>query len=360
MYPSLSVAVELQRDAESEFLYVGRVQGVERTLSERARIPYQAIEVGAIRGMNPITAASNLSRLFRAISHVREIIRDFQPHAIFATGGYVSAPVIWAGAIEHIPSVLYLPDLEPGWAIRATARWATRIAVSFSEVTKFFSRDRVVVTGYPVRSKFYTTERGKARERFQLDPNAHVVTIFGGSRGAQRINEAVAKNLDDLARLAQLVLITGTDDEKWMKDRVNALSLGSRVRVFGYLDEEFVDALAAADIVVSRAGAATLGEFPALGLPAILVPYPYAGKHQKQNAQFLVERGAALEIDNDDLADALVPTLKRLFDEPAELSKMRDASRKLAMPNAARNIAAVLKTIAGSSEGGIPMPPPMN
>lgn len=360
MYPSLSVAADLQRDAETRVLYVGRAEGIEKELSDRAQIPFQAVEIGAIRGMGIFAAASNLSRLFRAISRVRSIIRDFQPNAIFATGGYVSAPAIWAGALERIPSVLYLPDLEPGWAIRATAPWATRIAVSFPEVKKFFARGKVLVTGYPVRSRFFSTDRAKAREHFQLDPDARVITVFGGSRGARRINEAVVKNLGHLTRLVQLVLITGKDDESWMKDQVQQLSLRSHVRVFGYLDEEFVDALAAADVVVSRAGAATLGEFPALGLPAILVPYPYAGKHQKQNARFLVERGAAIEIDNDLLADALVPAVKKLFDEPDALSGMRDASRKLAVPNAAANIVALLKAIAIPSGAGIPMPQSVN
>ncbi len=349
MYPSLSVAAELQRDAANSFLYIGREQGIEKILSERAQIPYQAIEVGAIRGVGAIAAASNLARLFGAISRVRAIIRNFRPNAIFATGGYVSAPVIWASTMERIPSLLYLPDLEPGWAIRATERWATRIAVSFPEVTKFFSKSKVMVTGYPVRQRFYSIDRAQARERFRLDPNSRVVTVFGGSRGARRINEAVAKNLADLAQLAQLLLITGKEDEMWMRDRARQLSLQSRIRVFGYLDDEFVDALAAADVVVSRAGAAILGEFPALGLPAILVPYPYAGKHQKQNARFMAQLGAAIEIDNDALSDSLVPTLKRLFADPNTLNTMRDASRKLAVPDAARNIAALLHRIAVKS-----------
>jgi UDP-N-acetylglucosamine--N-acetylmuramyl-(pentapeptide) pyrophosphoryl-undecaprenol N-acetylglucosamine transferase len=315
VYPSLSVAAELQRDAANSFLYVGREQGIEKILSERAQIPFQSIEVRAIRGAGAIEAAANLAQLFGAISRARAIIRDFRPNAIFATGGYVSAPVIWASALEHVPSLLYLPDLEPGWAIR-NGTMGNSNRVSFPEVTKSFTNAKVSVSGYPVRQRFYSTNRTQARERFQLDSNSRVVTIFGGSRGARRINEAVAENLADLAPLAQLLLITGKDDESWMRDRVQMLSLQSRIRVFGFLDDEFVDALAAADVVVSRAGAAVLGEFPVLGLPSILVPYPFAGKHQKQNARFMSQLGAAIEIDNDALSDLLVPTLKRLFSDP--------------------------------------------
>jgi UDP-N-acetylglucosamine--N-acetylmuramyl-(pentapeptide) pyrophosphoryl-undecaprenol N-acetylglucosamine transferase len=256
--------------------------------------------------------------------------------------------VIWASALEHVPSILYLPDLEPGWAIRATARWATRIAVSFDEARKFFPRAKVVVTGYPVRPEFTRTNRGDARRKFQLAADAPTLTVFGGSRGAHRINETISNHLSALAHIAQLILITGPDDETWMKNLVATMELDSRVRVFSYLDEDFADALAAADIVVSRAGAATLGEFPALGLPSILVPYPFAGKHQKQNANFLVKHGAAIEIDNENLEQQLVPTLKRLFATRAELDTMSRAARALAVPNAAENMAGLLKEIAAS------------
>lgn len=333
-------------------MYLGRADGIEKKLAERAQIPFQPIDVGAFRGMGAISAARNLTKLFGAISRTRGIIRDFQPHAIFATGGYVSAPVIWAGALEQVPSVLYLPDLEPGWAIRATARWATRIAVSFDEVKKFFPPDKVVVTGYPVREQFTCTDRGDARRKFQLAADVPTLTVFGGSRGAHRINETISNHLSALAQIAQLILITGKDDETWMKNLVATMELASRVHVFGYLDEDFADALAAADIVVSRAGAATLGEFPILGLPSILVPYPFAGKHQQLNADFLVKHGAAIEIANENLERELVPTLKKLFSSPDELSEMGRAARALAVPKAAENMAALLKDIATLSPLG--------
>lgn len=357
MYPGLAVVAEIQKQqarglgdtSRPEFLYVGRVKGIEQTLSQRAGIPFQPIDVGGIRGVSTSTAARNLWRSFKSVGKVRAIIRTFKPNAIFATGGYVSAPVIWASALEKIPSVVYLPDLEPGWAIRASARWATRIAISFPEVAKFFPREKSVVTGYPVRAGFYQTDRAGARRKFDLDPNAHTVTIFGGSRGAHRINEAVAANLADLTRLSQLIIITGRDDEEWVNSKVPD-GWRARVRVFGYLDDDFPSALAAADVVVARAGAATLGEFPALGLPAVVVPYPFAGQHQERNAKFLVEHGAAIQVDDLHLRRDLVPMLKKLLDAPEQLKAMGDAARRLAQPNAAANIASLLYSMAKSNE----------
>lgn len=346
MYPSLSVARALQRDpgAAPSFLYLGRADGIEGKLVEHAQIPFQAIDVGAFRGMGPVSMARNLARLVSAIGRCRAIIREFRPNAIFATGGYVSAPVIWASALERVPSLLYLPDLEPGWAIRASARWATRIAVSFDEVARFFPRRKVVTTGYPVRPEFARTNQTLARQKFQLDPAERTITIFGGSRGAKSINQAVARNLSELAHLGQLILITGKEDEAWLTEL--SRQFGRRVRVFGYLDEDFVDALAAADVVVSRAGAATLGEYPALGLPAVLVPYPFAGKHQKLNADFLVRRGAAVEIANQDLERDLLPALEQLFASTVQVERMNRAARALAVPDAADRMAKVLREIA--------------
>ncbi len=316
-------------------------------MATRAQVAFQSIQVGAVRGLAPWTAARNLWHVYQSIGRVRAMIRSFKPTAVFATGGFVSTPVIWAGAVEHIPSVIYLPDLEPGWAIRSTAGWASRVAVSFPEVEKHFARGKVVVTGYPVRSEFFNIDKTNARNKFNLDPSTRTVTIFGGSTGAHHINQVAVANLRALAQTAQIILITGHNDETWVKGETTRLpsDLRAGMRIFGYLDEDLPHALAAADVVVARAGAATLGEFPALGLPAILVPYPYAGKHQERNAQFLVAHGAADRVEDAALKDGLVPALKKLLDAPERLKRMGGAMRSLAQPRAASNIAALLYSI---------------
>ncbi len=354
MYPALAVVAELQtrgNPANNAFLYVGRAGAIEERLAQQAHIPFQGIDVGGVRGLAPWTAVHNASRLLKSISRVRAIVRAFKPDAVLATGGYVSAPVVWASAAEHVPSVIYLPDLEPGWAVRATAFWATRVAVSFPEVARHFSRGKAVVTGYPVRAEFFNTQQHSARQAFQLDPDARTVTIFGGSRGAHHLNQAVVTNLTRLAELAQLILITGREDEDWAKQQVGSVSpdLCSRVRVFGYLDERLPAALAAADAVVARAGAATLGEFPALGLPAVLVPYPYAGQHQERNARYLVDRGAAVRVEDAVLAQQLVPVLESLFTTRGKLDAMSKAARALSQSRAAANIADLMQSLRGAA-----------
>jgi UDP-N-acetylglucosamine--N-acetylmuramyl-(pentapeptide) pyrophosphoryl-undecaprenol N-acetylglucosamine transferase len=350
VYPALTVANAIPARDDNAFLYLGRANSVEARLARRAHIPFEAIATGQVRGKAPWTIAQSLWRMYRSVGAVRAIIRRFQPDAIFVTGGYVSAPVIWAGAAEEIPSVIYLPDLAPGWAIRATAPWATRVAVSFPQVTRHFAPDKAVVTGYPMRAEFFTTDQRRARAKFQLDPNARTLAIFGGSSGAHHINRAVVANYVALAERAQVIHLTGKNDEEWVRREVEQLSqdLESRVRVFGYLDDDLPDALAAADLAVARAGAATLGEFPALGLPAILVPGPFAGQFQEPNARFMVERGAVVKVDDAALSRDLLPTIRKLLDAPEQLKKMCDAMRALANPNAAANIANLLRDLVAT------------
>lgn len=330
----------------AEVAYVGRPSSIEERLARHAGLSFLPIQVGGIRGLAPGTALQNAAKLLRSVGRAREIIRSFKPDVIFCTGGYVSAPAVWAGAAEHVPTLIYLPDLEPGWAIRATAQWATCVAVSFDQVTKYFRR--AVVTGYPVRRKFFEVRRIEARQHFRLDPNARTVTIFGGSQGAHQINVAVVKNLVALAHLTQAIHITGRNDHAGVLEQVRSLpdALQARVRVFDYLDEELPDALAAADVAVARAGAGTLGEFPALGLPALLVPYPHAGRHQELNARFLTDAGAAVRIEDAHLEGELVPTLKHLFEAPEQLKSMAQAARSLCQPHAAERIAELLRTLA--------------
>lgn len=354
MYPALAVVAELKKQgtAAADFLYLGRAGAIEERLALCAQIRFQAIEVAAIRGLKPWTAAHNLWKLYSSIGNVRSIIRTFKPDVIFVTGGFVSAPVVWAGSAEHVPNVIYLPDLEPGWSVSATAHWATRVAITFPEVARHLPKGKAVVTGYPVRPEFFQTNQPRAREMFGLEPDEPVITIFGGSRGAHAINEATVNHISELVKMAQVMHVTGRDDEAGVKARIESLppEMRRRIRVYGYLDEQLPHALAAADIVVARAGAAILGEFPALGLPSLLVPYPYAGKHQERNAAFLVDRGAAVRVDNAGLDSELVLILHALLGAPEKLKKMGESARAMAQPRAAANIVDLMRSLAGTGQ----------
>jgi len=311
----------------------------------RAGIPFEAIDVAGLRGMAALQLARNLILLIRGIQQAYRITRRFQPDVIFVTGGYVSAPVVLAGRARRVPIVIYLPDIVPGLAIRSLARLATRLAVSFEESCQYLPQDKVVVTGYPVRRELFTANQAAARKNLGLDPALKTLLIFGGSRGARRINRAVADALEEVLRLGQVVHVSGRLDIADMERRREGLpaALRSRYHLFAYLHAEMIDALAAADLVVSRAGAATLGEFPAAGVPAVLVPYPYAGAHQANNAAVLAEAGGAIVVPDAELTgERLVATVHRLVTDEARLADMRASMSRLARPDAARQIAGLL------------------
>jgi UDP-N-acetylglucosamine--N-acetylmuramyl-(pentapeptide) pyrophosphoryl-undecaprenol N-acetylglucosamine transferase len=357
VYPVLTVAAELeslwqaratQSDEPLELLYAGTPEGVEATLTARAGVPFAPIAAGQIRIRNPVKLARNALRMLRGSRQADALIRSWRPQALFVTGGYVCGPVVWAAARHDVPVIIYLPDITPGLGVQRLARYAAAIAVSFPEVIPHFQGyDALVVdTGYPVRPELRQRSMTKTQARlaFRLLPHVPTLLVFGGSRGARAINQALAAALPHLLPLMQVIHISGELDYPAAQERVRGLDaeLLARYRLVPYLHDEMAAALHAADLVVARAGASTLGEFPALGLPAILVPLPISGGHQRHNARYLAERGAAIVVENEALADELQPAILTLMNDPARLEAMSRASAALARPDAARAIARLI------------------
>ncbi|MFQ5612405.1 MAG: undecaprenyldiphospho-muramoylpentapeptide beta-N-acetylglucosaminyltransferase, partial [Anaerolineae bacterium] len=346
VYPALAVVQELRRQATGqrspdeeglELLWVGSADGMEQELAARAGIPLATIPAAGLRGKNPVAAGRGLWALGRGYGHSLRLVRRFQPDALFVTGGYVCTPVTLAARRARVPVLIYLPDIEPGLAIKFLSRFADRVAVTAPEAQRFFRPGLTVVSGYPVRPELYQTQRGEARARLGLEPAEPVLLVFGGSRGARSINRAVGAAIEELLEAAQVVHISGHLDAGWMQARRSELGAAQQARyhLYRYLHAEMSDALAAADLVVSRAGASVLGEYPALGLPAILVPYPHAGAHQARNAAYLAGRGAAVVVNDADLATNLKGATLSLLADRARRAQMAAAARALARPRAA-------------------------
>jgi UDP-N-acetylglucosamine--N-acetylmuramyl-(pentapeptide) pyrophosphoryl-undecaprenol N-acetylglucosamine transferase len=333
-----------------EFRYVGEAGGIEQGLAEGDGIPFAAVSTGQLRGRAPWVVARNLLRMSRGAQECAALIREWRPNVVFMTGGYVAAPVAWAAAQARprVPLLIYLPDLTPGQAIRVASRAADKVAVSFPEVVRHFGA-KAVVTGYPVRAELFTTEKPQAWAALGLAADLPVLLVFGGSRGARSINRALIAALPDLLLRCQVVHATGNVDWEESRAAVSALKLAPELagRYHGqpYVNN-MVHALVAADLAVARAGAATLGEFPAARLPAILSPYPYAGQHQEANAAYLADRGAALVIPDGELGTRLTETVLGVLERPERLQAMAAASAALARPDAAANIADELVRMA--------------
>jgi len=351
VYPILAVVEALKSQvANCEFLYVGSRGGVEEQIVGREGLPFTAISTGALRGLAPWTVTGNLFKVMAGFVQSLGIVRRFSPDVALVTGGYVCAPVAVAAWLFRVPLLVLLPDLEPGLAVRALSRLATRVSVSFPEVEKYFAKSKVIAPGYPVRTRFFATDKAQAIKTFELQEGIKTITVFGGSRGAHSLNLALSQCLERLLEACQVIHICGHLDTEWVMERRNQLPerLRNRYWAYSYLHEEMPMALAAADLVVARAGAATLGEFPALGLPSILVPYPYAGRHQELNADYLVRRGAAVKIADSDLGEKLLPTILELLGDEQALVRMAARARALARPDAAQCIADEIGQLGGS------------
>jgi UDP-N-acetylglucosamine--N-acetylmuramyl-(pentapeptide) pyrophosphoryl-undecaprenol N-acetylglucosamine transferase len=272
-----------------------------------------------------------------------------RPAAVFVTGGYASVPPALAAWTLGVPTMVYLPDIEPGLAVRFIARFATLVAVTVADSVGYFPSNKVKVTGYPVRAELREVDVASAREALGLAPDVSTVLVLGGSRGCRSINEALAGGLGSLLQSAQLVHVTGQAGLTAAEKARRRLPAAARAHyhVFPYLHEEMGLALASADLAVSRAGASTLGEFPVFGLPAVLVPYPHAWRYQRVNANWLVERGAAVLLDDERLSSDLAPTIVRLLRDRPVLARMSERMAALARPDAAAELAETVCALAG-------------
>jgi UDP-N-acetylglucosamine--N-acetylmuramyl-(pentapeptide) pyrophosphoryl-undecaprenol N-acetylglucosamine transferase len=346
VYPALTVAQALRERAPAdEIWYMGREQGIERTLAERAGLPFEAVPAAPVVGAGPLRLLGNLADLLKGVGVAHQALRRLRPDAVFATGGYVSVPIVVAAWLRRIPSMIYLPDMEPGLAVKSLALITKRIAVTNEQAAKFFPARKVVITGYPVRQEFASLGREEARKRLGMTGD-RTLLVFGGSRGASALNAAVECSLDELLGIADLIHVCGSQDHAKLSERRSALPADKQARyhLFEYL-HDLPAAVKSADLVVSRAGASILGEFTVAGAPSILVPYPFAGQHQMNNARYLADRGAAVILDNEAVEKALLPTVRGLLGDESRRADMRHSALRLARPDAAHRLAEMLTNL---------------
>lgn len=347
MYPALAVHSALVAKQPSlDTLWVGGEGGMEEALVKRQGIPFQTIPAAGVHGVGLTALPRNLMTIARGVLAARRILNEFKPDVMFFTGGYVAVPVALAG--RSLPSLLYVPDIEPGMALKSLAGMAKVIAVTTTDSQQFFNK-KVLETGYPLRADLALWGRQTATQHLGISGKGAVILFFGGSKGAHSINTAVLNNLRVLLSKYELIHITGEADWQLARDASEKLptNLAARYHVMPYL-HEMGAALAAADLVISRAGASSLGEYPLFGLPAVLVPYPYAWRYQKVNADYLTRRGAAVILEDHRLDDDLLSTVTVLTDNPNKMKAMRAAMFELSHPRAAEKIANALIELAGA------------
>jgi UDP-N-acetylglucosamine--N-acetylmuramyl-(pentapeptide) pyrophosphoryl-undecaprenol N-acetylglucosamine transferase len=353
LFPGIALAHELAARAIA-VTFVGSDYGIERTAVPRAGFEVDLLSIRGLRGTGLGGAVRALWRVPASVVAAIGVLRRRRPDLVVGVGGYASFPAVVAAAAMRTPVVLLEQNSTPGLSTRALAPLATRICVSFADTARALGR-KAVVTGNPVRA----LRGGAGGARGPESPGvASRVLVFGGSAGAHRLNTVVPAALALVARALTVTHQTGEADQALVAEAYRKAGIDARVVAF---IEDMEGAYLAADLVICRAGATTIGELTAIGLPAILVPYPFAaGDHQRHNAETLATAGAAWLVPDRELEEArLAALVQGALADPAALRAMGERARTLGHPDAARRVAdecvGVLgqdgRRVAGAEDG---------
>ncbi len=356
IYPAIEVAREMARMLpQSKVLYVGTKAGMESQIVPREGLPFETVRSSGVMGKSPLVAARGLLNASMGLKDAASLLRSFKPDVVLGTGGYASGPVMLAAYTLRIAGAIQEQNAVPGKTNLFLSRFCARTFAAWEYSRKFFPKpDRVTVTGNPVRRVLLEGRGDEARAYYGIPAGSPVILVFGGSRGARTLGEAVTemgkRGLGD----AFVVLLAGTDYYKTVAMALEATPEpgieGARAGniIIRPYEHNMAMAYGAADLVVGRAGGITLSEVTALGLPSVVVPSPnVAGNHQEHNARALEEAGAAEVVREDgDSAGKIADVALSLFKDRSRLSSMREASLRLGKPLAAEAICRELVSMA--------------
>lgn len=348
-------------DKSVEILYVGSGGGMEQKIAKAAGLEFAAISAGKLRRYGDLSwlqrlgdvksAALNLrdsGRLVKGYAQSFRLLKRFGPNVVFVKGGYVGLPVGLAAMTLRIPYLIHESDIRPGLTNRVLAKWAAKIAVGFpAEKYKSLPGEKVVHTGNMVRSQLLGAHRLTGLREFKLSDKLPVVLVTGGSQGARSINSAVIGALPELLSVAQVIHLAGERDIEKVRFEIGRADVDiGGYRLFSFLGDKMGLALAAADIVVARAGANTLAELALLGKPAIIVPHPSL-EDQTLNASAMARVGAIKVLPQTRLNPrSLVASIKQILDSEDEQKYLREHIGHFAVPDADRKLAHLILATA--------------
>jgi len=349
LFPALAVHEALQRSRPgTRTLFVGAATGLEAAILPRLGHAFHGLPVRQVKGASWGGKAKALLGLPSVVREAGRLLREFQAEAVLGVGGYASFPTVLAARLRRIPTVLHEQNAYPGLANRWLGRLASAVAVSFPRAAGFFPAARVEVTGNPVRADIRPGDAREARLRLGLSPRRFTIFIFGGSQGAHRLNEGSMQALPLLtADREQIQFLHGTGERDLAAVRQAYAHGGFEARAEAFF-QDMATAYQAADFVIGRAGASTVFELAAVGKPALLVPYPFAANdHQRLNAEAAIAAGAAWLVP-DGYCDGrrIAASIQAAREKPEQLRRMGEAAQKLARPDAAERIVALLERVA--------------
>ena len=350
IYPALAVANHLLAEGW-DILYVGAGNSLEEKIMDRKNIDFKAISVAPIPrkpGLKlPAAVIKGTAGFFQSL----RAIRKFKPDIILGTGGYVAGPVVLAGCFCRTKTLIHEQNAFPGLTNRILARFVDRVALNFSEAANFLpqkKKDKYVLTGNPVREKIYKTTRREGLKKLNLADNKITLLTFGGSQGAESINQAMIDVCQYMGGESgvQIIFVTGKNKYDSVLEQLGKTEKETNIIVKPYLyNIEY--AYAVADLVISRAGATGLAEITACGIPAILIPYPHAsGNHQHYNARVLEDNEAALLLPDKELCgELLLEKIIELINNRPLLQEMKKNSKQLGKNDALNRLVAEIKDL---------------
>ncbi|OGW61787.1 MAG: undecaprenyldiphospho-muramoylpentapeptide beta-N-acetylglucosaminyltransferase [Nitrospirae bacterium RBG_16_64_22] len=349
LYPGLAVAAAfLRRHPDGSVVFVGTKTGIEARVVPEQGYPVETIRVEGLVGRGWMRQVRSLFVLPAAVVRAASIVGRHRPDVVLGVGGYAAGPVVLAARIKGVPIVIQEQNAVPGLTNRLLGRIAGRIAVAYRSANRWFPSGRTYLTGNPARSGLGSVERRDARRRFGLAPEAPTLFVLGGSRGARVLNENMAEAAGPLGRAVpglQVIHQAGPGRNHEADALRGAYAKAGVPAVVLPFVEDMPAALSASDLVMARAGAATLSELALAGRPAVLVPYLFAAHgHQTANAREASTAGGAVVIDQDDLTLLrTVETLGALLSDSGRLNAMGRAMGRLARPDAADRVVDLLE-----------------
>ena len=343
LFPGIAVAEVLQERGHEVMLLVSEKDIDAVALSGRTNFRVEKLPtVGLPSPFSP--ALFGFTRRFiESLSLCRSLYRRFKPHAVLGMGGFTSTAPVLAGRIRGIATFIHESNAVPGKANRWTARMVNTVMLGFKECAPFFPKTRTEITGTPVRIELVHLDRADARRKLGLQEDLPTLLVMGGSQGASGINQALIKALPFLQGVSlQVIHLSGTRDERLVADNYRRENVPAYIGVFHHRMEEVYSA---SDLVVARAGAASLAEFAAFSLPGILIPFPYAADdHQTRNAEIYTHAGAAILLKQSEISgELLARTIRELMQSPERLQQMSGNCTRLAPKDAAGRVATTME-----------------
>lgn len=353
LFPALGLAYELsQRDEETEFIFLLSERSEDwkifRRVTEESCLKWPESSVNAFmlpvrpKGAGGLDSFIFLVKLFQGFVASASILCRERPSVAVGFGGYISGPILLLAALSRIPTLIHEQNVLPGRTNRILSRFVDEIAVSFEETRDFFKKRKgaLVVTGNPLRPDLSKVDRNDVLKKFDFKEDKFTILVMGGSRGSHKINKVFMESLvqmGDKREKLQAIHLTGEADYGWVKREYERI--GVKHQVFSFL-HDVSTAYHITNLVIARAGATSISEITSFGLPAILIPYPYARYHQKANAKVLNDAGAAMVIEEKELSSAhLKRSIVSLVEDNGRRSEMAEKSQRLKIPDAAEKLA---------------------